>query len=192
MRWFVLLAGCVVFLLGPAGCRNANRATGTDKGVTVVVEGGGKFPKSLVGRWKDEEKGWEFVFAKDGTISSAVIGIGHIKVTPKTKKTYRTPLDKGGQAVYKLGQWTVQYSPNTRELAVEVVLESLHYDFGSKGLTGQGSNWLVGPVAKDSQTWEAEWHALMEYTAISGSTEKEFPLKPGDDALHILIFEKQR
>jgi len=80
MKRLVVLAGCAVILLGLAGCQNTG---GGDRGVgpaptrgdvEVIIEGGGEFPEFLVGTWKDEKRGWEFVFEPDGTISSVVMG----------------------------------------------------------------------------------------------------------------------
>lgn len=177
------LAGCVVILSGFWGCQNA------DRGVKVMVEGDGQFPKSLVGRWRAEENGWEFVFRPDGTISSAVIDNGRIRVTPG-KKVAVTRLEEAGKAVYKLGQWTVQYSPNNRELAVRVVVEHFRIGTNSQGLQGHSTDWFVGPVSEDSQSWVAERFTFPKHILL-GPEPTEFPFDPNDNPIETLIFRKQ-
>ena len=76
--WAGLLAG-VLLLSSVTGCQK------TETGVIVDVQGGGRFPSALAGTWKAEGHGWEFVFEPDGTISSAVIDEGMIRVTPAKK-----------------------------------------------------------------------------------------------------------
>jgi len=194
MKQSLVLAGCVVILSMLFGCQKTNTGTGlnTDRRVEVTVEGGGSFPKSLVGRWKDDKYDWEFVFRPDGTISSAVIDAGKIRVNP-ARKTATTSLEGWGDAVYKLGQWTIQYSPEKRELAVRVVVE--HYyikmDKEGRGLEGHSTDWLIGPVSADSKTWEADWYTWRK-TILLTPEPTEFPFDPNDNPIETLIFKKQR
>jgi hypothetical protein len=181
MKQLVLLAGCAVFLMGIAGCQNAHT------GVNVVIEGGGEFPQSLVGWWKADKNQWEFVFEPDGTISYAVIDSGFIKVKP-SKRVHTVPTKKGGKAVYKLGTWTVQYSPDTRELAVEVVVDHLHIDMGPNWLEGTTRDWFVGTVSEDWQEWWAQWISFPKYIAYTPEPG-ELPVDP-NDTITDLLFKK--
>ena len=99
MKRFVILAFFAIMLIGLNGCKSKG------SGVNVIITGKGGFPEALVGRWKDNERGWEFVFEPDGTISSAVIDSGFIPVEP-AKGIAKRPM-RIGEAVYKLGIWTV-------------------------------------------------------------------------------------
>jgi hypothetical protein len=178
MRRLILLAGCTAILLGLAGCRGS--------GVNVVINGKGKFPPELAGRWKDSEQNWEFVFKPDGTISSAVIASGLMPAEP-AKKIARRPM-KVGEAVFKLGRWTVQYTPETRDLAVEVVVDFFHIDIGTQWLEGHRSDWFVGPVLQDNKTWRAEWISFPTYIAYLPEPQN-LPVDP-NDAITELLFEK--
>ena len=184
MKYLLVLAGCAILLSGLAGCQGP---AGDTSGVDVIIEGGGNFPASLVGKWKDKEKGWEFVFEPDGTISSAVIDSGFIAVVPR--EGIATKLMKmDGKAVYELGQWTVQYSPKQRQLAVEVFVEFFHIDIGRDALEGFSTDLFVGPVSEDWTKWEAEWMSTPKYIALTPEPT-ELPVDP-NDTIQILLFEK--
>jgi hypothetical protein len=193
MRQWLVWAGCVVILSGFFGCQNAdNRADlNNNKGVDVLIEGGRKFPRSLVGTWKADEGGWEFVFERDGTISSAVIDDGLVRVTPAWKVS-ELKLAEGSKGTYKLGQWTVQYSPNNRELAVQVVVEHYRLETKSFAMEGQRTDWFVGPVSKDSRSWETEWFNIQKVTAFApGEENLVFERDPNNNPVGILVFSKQ-
>ncbi len=183
MKQLAVLAGCAVLLSGLVGCQDANR------GVDVIVEGDGEFPEFLVGKWKADKGSWGFVFERDGTISSAVIDNGMIRVTP-SKRVATIPLSGGGKGVYELGQWAVQYSPDNRELAVEVVVEHFSLDMVSFGLEGHSTDWFVGPVSEDSQIWQAEWFTFRKATTWGPET-LEFPFDPNDNPVDTVVFRKQ-
>ncbi|GAH63865.1 unnamed protein product [marine sediment metagenome] len=183
MKQLLALAGCAIILSTIAGCQNA------DKGVDVIVEGDSQFPQFLVGTWKENKFGWEFVFQPDGTISSAVIDGGKIRVNP-ARKIAATSLKGWGDAVYELGQWMVQYSPQNRELAVQVVVEHFSLKVGAQGLEGHSTDWFVGPVSADSKTWDTEWYTSR--TNIFLTPERtELRHDPNDNPVEFLIFRKQ-
>ncbi|HUW20940.1 MAG TPA: hypothetical protein VMW16_16690 [Sedimentisphaerales bacterium] len=181
MKQLVALVGCAVFLMGLSGCRSAN------PGVDVVVEGGGEFPQALVGRWQADKNQWEFVFEPDGTISSAVIDSGFIRVVP-SRGTATVPTRMGGKAVYKLGRWTVSYSASSRELAVEVVVDFFHIDMGADWLEGNSTDLFAGPVSEDWQQWRAEWISFPKYIAFTPEPG-ELPVDPLDTVTE-LVFKK--
>jgi hypothetical protein len=182
MKQIIVLFGCVFLLLG--GCQELSR--NKKSGVKVIIEGGGEFPQLLAGRWKDEEKGWEFVFEPDGTISSAVIDSGFMPVVP-AEKIAKKPLIVG-EAVYKLGQWTVQYTPDTRELGVEVIVDFFHVDIGKTWLEGHSTDSFVGTVSEDYQTWQAGWVSAPKYIAFTPEPN-ELPVDP-NETLTELLFRK--
>lgn len=184
MKQLVVLVGCAVLLSVIGGCQSpaVNKS-----GVDVIIEGGGEFPQFLVGRWKDAQKGWEFVFEPDGTISSAVIDSGFMAVIPSRGIATR-PMKMEGKAIYKLGQWTVQYAPDDRELAIEVVVEHFHVDVGRHALEGHSTDWFVGPISEDSKKWEAVWMSEPKYIAFTPEP-KELPVDP-NDTITELLFEK--
>ena len=186
MRISAGLIASVVVLLSVTGCQK------TETGVIVDVQGGGRFPSALAGTWKAEGHGWEFVFEPDGTISSAVIDEGMIRVTP-AKKVHTVELKNNGMGTYKLGQWTVNYSPEQWELAVEVVVDDFFLDMKTFGLKGQMNDWFVGTVSQDFRTWRAEWFSFPTYvTLLPGEKESALPEDPNTNAIDTLVFRKQQ
>jgi hypothetical protein len=199
MKQLFVLAGCAIFLSGFLGCQNAGNgdrviikgAQNAGNAVQVTIEGGGRFPKSLVGTWKADKQGWEFVFRPDGTISSAVIDRGVVRVTP-SDKVVTIPLDGENEGIYRLGQWTVQYSPDSRELAVKVVVDYFHLYKTPWGMKGNSTDWFVGPVSEDSQTWKAEWFSFSKVIAFAEDEDDlVFKQDPNENPIDILVFRKQ-
>jgi len=184
MKRSLILAGCLAVVCGVAGCQKNH------EGVSVIVEGQGRFPPSLAGRWREGKRGWEFVFERDGRISSAVIDSGMIRVTPGHRDIeVATQKLKG---YYRLGPWTAQYSPEGRELSVGVVVESFHLDTGDFVLKGSSADWFVGPVSQDWQKWEAQWYSFPQVTA-SAEYEQDlvFEQDPNENPVGTLVFTKQ-
>jgi len=185
-----LLAGCAVVLSVFAGCQKANKVI-EDNAVKVTVAGDGKFPEFLAGTWKADNDQWEFTFEPDGTISSAVIDSGMIKVTPGWK-TATFKLDKG-TGEYKFGDWSAAYTPDSRELAVEVVVDE--YTLSSKSVTmkGHSTDWFVGPVSEDKQSWKADWYTFIKVVASSqGEDDVVFDDDPNGNPVATLVFTKQQ
>lgn len=181
MRWLIVLFGCVFLLVG--GCQEVSR---NDSRVDVIVDGNEPFPELLAGRWKDTERSWQFVFEPDGTISSAVIDSGFITVEPR-KRIAQMPM-RVGKAVFKLGRWTVQYTPASRELAVEVVVDFFHIDIGETWLEGHRTDWFVGTVSEDYKTWQAEWISAPKYIAYTPEPS-ELPVDPNETITELLFIK---
>ena len=183
MKQLLVLAGCAVFLSGLVGCQSANR------GVEVIIEGGGEFPELLVGIWKADKHGWGIVFEPDGTISSAVHTIARFRVKPGQVTT-------GGQGVFEAGKWLVKYTPESRELLVRIVLKQYRFEFeyGDQVSVVEGSSedMFVGEVSEDGQEWRAEWFAFPEYVVTTDIFDHhKLPLDPNDNPRGTLVFRKQ-
>jgi len=120
-----------------------------------------------------------------------VIDGGKIRVNP-VRKTATTSLKGWGDAVYELGQWTVQYSPANRELAVQVVVE--HYyikmDEEGRGMKGDSTDWFVGPVSDSGRSWEADWYTWRK-TILLTPEPTEFPFDPNENPIETVVFRKQ-
>jgi len=187
MKRLVILLECAVLVLGLAGCRNSNKS---NKAIDIIIVGGGRFPKPLVGKWKPDNAGWEFVFEPDGSISSAVIDSGLLRVHPMSERITTIPLIDGGLGTYELGKWMVQYSPVDRELAVEVVVDHYHLDLKTYGLKGNSTDLFVGHVSDDWQTWQAEWFTFPKVFALTPQPE-ELPFDANDNPKGTFLFEKQ-
>jgi hypothetical protein len=157
----------------------------------VTIDGDGKFPDFLIGRWKADRGGWEFNFEPDGTISSAVVSIG--RVTMKPGQTTTVPMQLGGKGIFEPGRWTVQYSHAQRELIVEIVIDHFHIEMGDNVLRGKTRDFFVGLVSQDGQLWPVERISFPEYIAdTKQNPDRRLPLGPNDNARESLLFQKVR
>lgn len=193
----MLLAGFAAVLSGLVGCQDAannkpvkvkaGNGFEASGGVEVVIEGDGAFPEELAGRWKSNKGNWEFVFEPNGVISSSVINLAGAKIVPG--RVTRNPARAGGESVYKPGQWLVHYSPETRELLVEVVIDFFHQDIGAAAIEGNTTDILLGTVSEDGKMWRVEWFFLARYVAYTPEP-KEFENITEPRFRGSLIFEK--
>ncbi|MHC4314904.1 MAG: hypothetical protein ACYSW3_20850 [Planctomycetota bacterium] len=161
----LLFCGLSVFQLG--GCQ------GSKSDVDVIIEGGGEFPEFLVGGWKADKDGWEFVFEPDGTISSVVVSLGRIRLKPGEVTT--VPMKMGGKGIYEPGEWIVHYVPAGRELMVRISLKNL----------------FAGPISQNGKVWQVEWTSFPDYVAHTPK-HPNFPMFEKTDYgfSKTLIFEK--
>ena len=90
MKQVWVLLTCVFFLSAIAGCQQHPRYSMSPGTLEVFIEGDGEFPEFLVGKWKGDRGGWEFVFEPDGTISEAIIAMGRTKIIPGEKTILST------------------------------------------------------------------------------------------------------
>ena len=185
MKQTLVLAGCAIFLLGLAGCQNANRA------VKVIVEGDGQFPEFLTGTWKADKHGWEFVFEPDGRISSAVVSLGRVRIKPGRVTT--VPMKKGGKGVYEPGEWMVYYAPISRELTVKISLKNFYMESGRAVVEGESTVIFVGPVSENGKVWYADCTSLPEYVVHTAKHPHfEMSEDPNYGITYTVTFEKVR
>ncbi len=158
--------------------------------VDVVVEGGGEFPENLAGKWIADEQGWEIVFERDGSISSAVISLGRIELQPG--QVTKVPMMMDGEGVFEAGKWLVHYVPETRELTVWIVLNDFRVVMGESILEGSSTDLFVGRVSEDGNAWPVEWTSYPNY--IGHTPELENFDFSGEDretgVTRSLLFEK--
>lgn len=186
MKQLVVLAGCAVLLSGLAGCQNPAPLRG---GVEVIIEGGGEFPQFLVGRWKDEKRGWEFVFEPDGTISSAVISLGRVRMKPG--QVTEVPMKLGGKGVFEPGDWLVHYAPTSRELTVKISLKNFYAELGKDILEGKSTDIFVGSISEDGKVWQVDWVGFPDYVAHTAEHPHfEMSVDPNYGITYTLTFEK--
>jgi len=137
--------------------------------VEVLVEGAKQFPKELAGVWKADKGGWEFVIEPNGTVSSAVVSLGRVRLKPGERTV--VPMKMGGKGVFQAGRWTVHYSPKRRELTVEITIESFRVELGEGVVRGRRMDIFFGTVSPDSRSWWASRYSFPEYVADT----KKFP-----------------
>lgn len=191
MKQLLVVVACAVWFAGLTGCQRPVQTTTSVGGVEVVVEGGGKFPEFLAGRWIADTGGWEIVFEPDGTISSAIVGLDHVEIVPGQSKS--VPRKNGGKDVHKPGVWTVQYSSLNREMAVEIVMDHTVLYRSPIKMEGKTRDVFVGEVSDDGRIWETEWFTFPDYIVYDpeyGPEPKTFKLPPDKSHLGPVIFEK--
>ncbi len=176
---------CILSVLVLNSChRNAG-------GVEVIVDGDGQFPDFLVGKWKADSGGWEFVFEKDGTISSAMVSLGRVRLKPGY--TTIVPMDLGGKGVFEPGQWTVQYSHEQRELIVDISIAKFRAELGGNVLRGRTRDIFVGSVSLNGQLWPVQRLSFPEYIADTQQYhDYKLAYDPNDNPPETLLFQKVR
>jgi hypothetical protein len=184
-RLLIFLAYALsVFLLGGCQSSSADRA-----GVKVIIEGDEQFPEFLVGIWRADRQGWEFVFEPDGTISSAVISLGRIRLKPAEVTT--VPMKLGGKGTFEPDQWMVYYIPATRELTVKIALKRFNINVGSNIIEGAGTDIFIGPISQDGNLWQADWTSFPEYKAHTDVYSNfDLSVDPNYGITNTLTFEK--
>ncbi|MDH4240322.1 MAG: hypothetical protein OEW48_12235 [Phycisphaerae bacterium] len=180
----LLVCGLSVFQLG--GCQGLS---GEKSGVEVIIEGGGGFPEFLVGVWRADKGGWEFVFEPDGTISSAVVGLGMVRMKPGEVTT--VPMKMGGKGIYEPGEWVVHYIPAGRELMVRISLKNVYVKMGDSVLEGNSTDVFAGPILKDDKVWQVNWTSFPDYIARTADNPNfKISEDPDYGLSKTLIFEK--
>ncbi|MHC4508261.1 MAG: hypothetical protein ACYTAO_04775 [Planctomycetota bacterium] len=170
------------------GCHNHDRNEG---GVEIIIEGGESFPDFLVGTWKADRGGWEFVFETDGTISSAVVSLGRVRLKPGQVTT--VPMLLGGEGLFRPGPWAVQYSYEQRELIVDIKIEQFRIELGESVVKGRTQDIFAGSISGDGRLWWAERFSYPEYVADT----KKYPnhkldVEHSDTPREGLLFRKVR
>ena len=186
----LLFVFTICFLI-MVGCQKSSISTVpvNKSGVDVIIEDGGQFPEFLVGKWKGDKQDWELVFEPDGAISSVVIALGRFRITPGEITT--VPMKMGGKSILEPGLWTVQYSPDSRELTVEIVLEKFHIEMDKNLIEGSSADIFTGLVSKSGKEWKAEWFNIPKYIVNTDRHKNyELPIDPNGIVKGMVIFEK--
>lgn len=186
MKWPDVLALCGLCVFVNVGCRQPVEDM---PAVDVTVEGDGEFPEYLAGTWKADDGGWEIVFEPNGTISSAVVSLGRVRLKPEQVTT--VPMKMGGKGVFEAGPWAVQYSPERRELTVEIVIASFHVELGESVVKGRRMDLFTGTISPDGQSWWASRYGFPEYVADTKKYhDKKLTVDPNANPPEELLFQK--
>jgi len=179
----LLLCGLSVFSHG--GCQGSAESP---PAVEVVVDGDGQFPDFLVGTWKADSGGWEIVFEPNGTISSARVSLG---VRMKPGQVTMVPMKMGGKGVFEAGPWAVQYSPERRELVVEIAIASFRVELGGSVVKGRTLDIFTGSISADGRSWWANRFSFPEYVADTKKyRDHKLTVDPNDNPPEGLLFQK--
>ena len=144
MKRLVLSAVCSVIALAFVGC-----------------QGRSVLPSDIAGKWKAYNSPWEIVLSQDGKVASAIIPMGRVKIRPN--RTTKVELTGGGISTYKVGDCTVDYTPENRELYVSVDVQEIHIVFMDNRLDSNVKYYLVGEVSKDGKVWEPDFVEVFGY-----------------------------
>ena len=186
MKRLSALLICILLVLPLSSCRSS---AGYKNSVEVIIDGDGRFPEFLVGKWTADKGGWEIIFEPDGTISSAVISLGRVRMIPG--QVTKTKMKLGGEGIFKPGQWTVQYLQAKRELLVEIAIEHFTVELGENVLHGKAREILIGQVSSDGQLWWPERFTYPEYTADTKKYPNyKLPIDYNDNPRESLTFRK--
>lgn len=166
-----ILSACILLFL-TLGC---HQGPATHTGAArCIVEGGGPFPGFLAGVWRNEEHGWEFTFEPDGSISSAMISLGRIRLKPG--EVAEVPMIKGGKGVFTPGDWEAYYTPSARELTVKISIKSFRIEVADNILEGKSTDVFLGEISENGKTWQAVWTGFPDYVAHT-SENPNFEMK---------------
>jgi len=157
-KWMFVICGASVLLSG--GCHRPLDKQATT--VDVLVEGDKTFPLAMAGRWQADEDGWEFVFAPDGRILSAVIGLGRVRVVRGQTTTVQTTT--GGQGVFTPGPWVVHYSPGSGQLTVKIAMDHVRVEMAGNVIEGSITDVFAGSLDLARSTWKTLWTTFTRYT----------------------------
>ena len=180
----LLLCGVSIFLLG--GCHGS---VATAPAMEVFIDGDGQFPEFLVGTWKADKGGWQIVFDPNGTISSAVVSLGRVRMKPGQVTT--VPMKLGGKGVFEAGPWAVQYWPERRELVVEIAIASFRVELGDSVVKGRTLDVFTGTVSADGRSWWAKRFSFPEYVADTKKyRDHKLTVDPDENPPEELLFQK--
>ena len=180
----LLLLGLSMLPYG--GCQGSTEGP---PAVEVVIDGDGQFPDSLVGTWRADSGGWEIVFEPDGTISSAVVSLGRVRMKPGQVTT--VPMKLGGKGVFEAGPWAVQYSPGRRQLVVEIAIANFRVELGDSVVKGRTLNIFAGSVSPDGRRWWANRFSFPEYVADTKRYRNHrLIVDPNENPPEELLFQK--
>lgn len=160
MKYIIGASVCLVGLVALTGCQGGS--TPASSAVSVQIDGPGQIPPGIAGRWKADRDGWEFEFAPDGQIVSAVLSLGRVKIEPG--KAVTVPTKGGGEGVFEPGDWTVHYVPANSELTVKIAMDHVRVEMGGNILEGATTDTFSGVVSPADGVWQVNWTTLSDYT----------------------------
>ncbi len=186
MKQLMLLLLCGLSVFSCSGCHGPAESP---PAMEVVIDGGGPFPDYLVGTWKAESGGLEIVFEPNGTISSAVVSLGRVRMQPGQVTT--VPMKLGGKGVFEAGPWAVQYSPERRELVVEIAIAGYRVELGGRVVKGRTLDIFTGSISADGRSWWANRFSFPEYVADTKKyRDHKLTVDPNDNPPEGLLFQK--
>ncbi len=137
-----------------------------------------EFPQFLVGTWRSDKDGWELVFEPNGTISSAVIPLGRVRIRPN--QTTRVEGRLGEPGIFEAGDCVLEYGPESGKISITIDMRRIYAEIGGGILDGTCEYFISGSVRKDRKTWEATVFSVLDLDVLMpdpNSTEQPPPFK---------------
>ncbi|MHC5184999.1 MAG: hypothetical protein ACYSPI_12105 [Planctomycetota bacterium] len=153
----------------------------------VEIVGGGEFPSFLTGDWKEDGvKNRKFEFSSDGNLQTMWFWLSQAPI--KHNATVEMPLREGGKGRFKSGQWHAQYNPFTRQLEIEIVIESFSLEIPNppEKLEGSVREYYFGPISEDGTRWDVDYTGFLEIYATTEEVNKK-PLHNPDEVVEETI-----
>jgi hypothetical protein len=160
-------------------------------GIDVYIDGDGKFPDFLVGKWMSDQGDWEIAFNPDGTIEYAVISLARAKIVPG--KVTTIPMRLGGQGKFVPGQWSVRYLQKQRQLIAEIVIDSFRIELGNDIVFGKTRDLFSGAVSEKGTIWWTERYSYPEYFVETDKYHNyPLPADPNENPKEMVVFTKEK
>lgn len=180
----VSLAVVSLFYLASCSTQKTNQ-----KELYVTIEDGTSFPDYLAGTWVQEGlQGRAFTFTQEGKLESIILGLGQVEI--KTGTITRIPLKKNGKGIFVPGKWNASYDPRTRQLGVEINIESFKMQMGQQIVEGKTKELFIGIISEDGKKWTADYISYPKYYATT-EDGKKYQLVNGEEMMEeTIVFEK--
>ncbi|MHC4999869.1 MAG: hypothetical protein ACYTE1_03485, partial [Planctomycetota bacterium] len=163
----------MIFLASMTGCGSDYRYE--KENMEVVVFGQKTFPEELAGPWVSDDATWGITLAKNGAIESIIHPMGYSRILPGLENSY--PLVEDGEASITPGLWVVHYTPESRELVIEIVFDHFIWIKGDDEVKGNSRDILYGIVSEDFKKWTLNWDNFSEFYVTTDMVEDyELPM----------------
>ena len=157
----VIYIGLFMFLV-PAGCQETGK---TDNQTYPVFQNKKDFARALAGTWRAEGSFWEIDFAPDGTISSAVIPLGNVRIRPNQTTEVKGWLGEPG--IFQAGSCPVYLEPQSRQISIQIPIEKVYARFATASLDGTCQYFIEGEMAKNNQALFATAFTVLKLDVIA-------------------------
>lgn len=155
--------------------------SGCHKGSSRRPVGTTPLPPDIAGTWQARESQWKITLSTDGTVSSMRIPMSAEELRPN--QTTKVEMKHGEFSTFKAGDCDVEYTPETRELFVEIKVDDMHIAFPGDAIEGHTVDKFMGPVSEDGKVWTTDWINVFDYGP-------RFPQDPNGIVAEPLVFDK--
>ncbi len=123
-----------------------------------------EFPQFPAGTWKADKDGWELVFEPNGTISSAVIPLGRVRIRPNQTTKIQGRLGEPG--IFEAGDCVLEYGPESGKISITIDMKHIYAEISGGILDGTCEYFITGSIQKDRKTWEATVFSVLDLDVL--------------------------